>query len=35
MLKQAYVNMKFGDKIIDQSQIFYIRKNVFAFVNIK
>lgn len=35
MLKQAYNCMRFGDKIIDQSQIFYQRKNVFGFVNIK
>ena len=35
MLKQTYTNMKFGDNVINQSQIFYSRKNVFAFVNIK
>jgi len=35
MLKQTFVNMKFGEVLIDQSQIFYLRKNVFAFVNLR
>ena len=35
MNKQTFTNMKFGNVLINQSQIFYIRKNVFAFVNLK
>jgi hypothetical protein len=35
MIKNAPIAIKFGEKDIKESQIFYIRKHVFAFVNLR